>query len=111
MAIIVGVIFLAFILYFPVIFQEGNPLPQLSGILQLTFGGKDMVALSAAGDRYLTRSKNGQQVIEKFMADKNYQLIDQLGSGYIFQTPDGKSAVTTRRQYSRFYIMWQLLLE
>ncbi|HBK35280.1 MAG: hypothetical protein UU08_C0009G0034 [Candidatus Uhrbacteria bacterium GW2011_GWE2_40_58] len=91
----------------PVIFQEGNPWPQIKGISQLTFGGADIVKLSDSDNRYLTRNQNGPMVIEVFMKDRGYEYTDQMGSGYFYKSSDS-TIVLTRRQYSRFYVIWTI---
>ncbi|MFA5173501.1 MAG: hypothetical protein WC435_03860 [Candidatus Paceibacterota bacterium] len=91
--------------YSPVIFQEGNPWPQIKGISQLTFGGSDIVKLSGSDNRYLTKSQGGSMTVEAFMKDRGYEYTDQMGSGYFYKSSD-KTIVLTRRQYSRFYTIW-----
>lgn len=103
--LIVGV-FLS--LYSSVIFQEGNPWPQIKGITQLTFGKSDIVKLSGLDNRYLTKSQGGPMAIEAFMKDHGYEYIDQMGSGYFYKSSD-KTIILTRRQYSRFYTIWTIV--
>jgi hypothetical protein len=93
--------------YSPVIFQEGNLWPEIKGIVQLTFGGSDIVKLSGSDNKYLTRSKDGPGVIETYMRNKGYEYTDQMGSGYFYKSFD-TIIVLTRHQYSRFYIIWTI---
>lgn len=93
--------------YAAVIFQEGNPWPQIKGIAQLTIGGVDMVVLSGAHNEYVTKSKGGDVVIDMFMKDRGYKYVEQMGSGYFYKSSD-KTTVLTRRQYSRFYTIWTI---
>jgi hypothetical protein len=93
--------------YSKVIFQEGNPWPEIKAISHLTFGGSDMVKLSGSDNKYLTKSQGGPQAIDVFMNDRGYEYTDQLGSGYFYKSSD-KTVVLTRRQYSRFYTIWTL---
>ncbi len=90
-----------------VIFQEGNPWPQIKGITQLTFGKSDMVKLSGSDNKYLTKSKGGPTVVETYMKNRGYEYTDQMGSGYFYKSSD-KTVVLTRRQYSRFYVIWTI---
>lgn len=94
-------------LYSSVIFQEGNPWPQIKGIAQLTFGKSNMVKLSGSDNKYLTRSNGGPGVIGTYMNNKSYEYADQMGSGYFYKSSD-KTIILTRRQYSRFYIIWTI---
>jgi len=93
--------------YSSVIFQEGNPWPQIKGITQLTFGKSNIVKLSNFDNKYLTKSKGGPAVVEAFMEDRGYEYIDQMGSGYFYKSSD-ETIVLTRRQYSRFYTIWTI---
>ncbi len=93
--------------YSPVIFQEGNPWPQIKGIVQLTFGKSDMVKLSGSDNTYLTKSQNGPMAVEAFMKGRGYEYTDQMGSGYFYKSSD-RAIVLTRRQYSRSYVIWTI---
>ena len=95
-------------MYLPVIFQEGNPWPEIKAISQLTFGGSDMVKFSESDNMYLTKSQNSRQTIDAFMQNKGYEFTEQMGSGYFYKSSD-KTAILTRRQYSRFYTIWTIM--
>jgi len=94
-------------LYSPVIFQEGNPCPEIKGIVQLKFGGKDIVQLSGSDNKFMTESKNGT-MIHDFMKTKGYEFAGQMGSGYFFKSSTGQSAVATHKYYSRYYSLWTI---
>ncbi|MFA5080356.1 MAG: hypothetical protein WC472_01895 [Candidatus Paceibacterota bacterium] len=93
--------------YSPLIFQEGNPWPQIKGIMQLKFSGADIVPLSSSDNKFMTESKN-EMVIHNFMKTKGYEFTEQMGSGYFFKSPTGQSAVVTHKYYSRFYSLWDV---
>jgi len=95
-------------LYSSVIFQEGNPWPQVKGIMQLKFGGADIVPLSGSDNKFMTESKNGM-VIHDFMGTKGYEFTEQMGSGYFFKSSTGQSAVATHKYYSRYYSLWTIV--
>jgi hypothetical protein len=107
-SLIILIVGISALLYLPVIFQEGNPWPQIKGITQLNFTGKDMVKLSSEENRYMTKSKNGVEVIKEYMKDKGYNFTEQMGAGYLFQSTTGESAVATHRYYSRYYSLWKI---
>jgi len=94
-------------LYSSVIFQEGNPYPQIKGIVQLTFGNKDVVKLDIGENKYITKRGN-PETIKSFMKDWGYDFTEQMGSGYFFKSSAGTSAVVTRRSYSHFYALWTI---
>jgi hypothetical protein len=99
---------LFFCVYSSVIFQEGNPWAQIKGIAQLNFSNKAIVKLSNSDDKYITKSKNGKDAVTDFMQTKDYEFVEQMGSGYLFQSPTGKKIVITRRQYSHYYSLWNI---
>lgn len=92
--------------YFAVIFQEGNPWPQIKGIVQLSLTNKNVVKLSGGENRYITKSKNGSEIIKSYMKDRGYNFTEQMGSGYFFESDSGTSAVVTHKYYSRYYSLW-----
>ncbi|MFA5359024.1 MAG: hypothetical protein WC310_04385 [Patescibacteria group bacterium] len=94
-------------LFSPVIFQEGNPWPQIKGITELTFGKSKIVKLSGSDNKYLTKNKGGWEVADSLLKNKGYEFTEQMGSGYFYKSSDS-NAVMTRRQYSRFYIIWAI---
>jgi hypothetical protein len=98
--------FLAF-MYSPVIFQEGNPWPEIKGIAQLKFSGKDIVRLSGSDNKFMTESKNGT-MIHDFMKTKGYKFTGQMGSGYFFKSATGQTAIATHKYYSRYYSLWTI---
>ncbi|MFA5021923.1 MAG: hypothetical protein WC508_02515 [Patescibacteria group bacterium] len=93
--------------YSPVIFQEGNPWPQIKGIAQLNFDNKDVVKLDIGGNKYITKSDN-PEIIKSFMKERGYDFTEQMGSGYLFRLQTGVSAVATHRYYSRYYSLWTI---
>lgn len=92
-------------LYLPVIFQEGNPWPQIKGVAELTFGQSGLAKLSGSDNKYLTKNRGGWENINSFLENKGYKFTEQMGSGYFYKSFD-KAVVLTRRQYSRFYAIW-----
>jgi uncharacterized protein YlzI (FlbEa/FlbD family) len=93
--------------YSPVIFQEGNPWPQIKGMVQLKFGDSDIVKLSGSDNKFMTESKNGT-IIHDFMKTKGYEFTGQMGSGYFFKSAIGQTAVVTHRYYGRHYSLWTI---
>ena len=93
--------------YSPVIFQEGNPWPQIKGIARLTFGNKDIVKLDTLNNKYITKGNN-LDIIKSFMKEKGYDFTEQMGSGYFFTKDDLDKVVVTHKYYSRFYSLWNI---
>jgi hypothetical protein len=95
-------------LYSPIIFQEGNPWPQIKGIIQLNFTNKDIIKLSSTENKYITKSENGKKIISDFLKDQGYKFLEQMGSGYIFESNSGERMIASHSFYSRFYSIWKL---
>lgn len=98
----------AFYYYSPVIFQEGNPLPLIKGILELNFTKKDIILLDSEDELYFTKSKNGKEVLSEKLNDDGYQFLEQMGSGYFFKNENEEKLIATHKYYSRFYSIWKI---
>lgn len=92
----------------PVVFQEGDPLPQLKGIARLSFGGAQIVKISDAENKFMTRAENGAEAVKALLKGKGYGFTEQMGSAYLFISPLGSWAVASRRAYSRHYDLWDI---
>lgn len=42
------------------------------------------------------------------MKERGYDFTEQMGSGYLFKSQTGASAVATHRYYSRYYSLWTI---
>ena len=93
--------------YSPVIFQEGNPWPQIKGMARLAFSNQDIVKLDSGENKYITRNDR-PEIVKSLMAERGYDFREQLGSGYLFKSRTGTSAVATHRNYSSFYSLWTI---
>lgn len=105
---LIVIFILLVLLYRPVIFQEGNPWPQIKGIAKLNIENIDITKLSRYDNKYMTNSKNGQEVLMNFLKNQGYKFIEQMGSGYFFQNDIGDRLTVTHKLYSRFYSIWTL---
>lgn len=110
LGILIAAFVFAFLLYRPVIFQEGNPAPLIKGIIRLNFTRDKIVKLDMEGNRYLTKSEDGREVLVDSLSNQGYEFIDQMGSGYFFKDKDGNSLLATHRYYSRLYSIWSLTM-
>jgi len=110
LGILIAIFIFAFLLYKSVIFQEGNPMPLLKGIAKLNFTRNEIVKLNMDGDKYLTKGKNGQEVLVNSLNNQGYELISQMGSGYFFKDKNDNALLVTHRYYSRLYSIWSLII-
>jgi hypothetical protein len=88
-----------------VLFQEGSPWPQIKGIIQLNFGGKEIVKLSK--NKYLTRGDD-VDALAGMMKERGYKFVDRMGSGYFFKLSVAKRIIAIHKYYSRFYSLWEI---
>lgn len=93
------------------LFQEGNPLPILSSILDLEMSGSEYekFAESETQSRYISANigDSPYDVLMEFMDDQGWAFEEQLGSGFVFEK-DEESLVIETRQYSTHYFLWDV---
>lgn len=107
--LILFVVVLAFglIIIYPVLFQEGNPLPILKGIAKLSFDEDEIVKISDNPQRYISKTDTGKSPIIDLMSQESWEFEDQMGSGYIFYKNGNRKNVSSV-QYTKKYIIWEL---
>lgn len=107
--LILFVVILAFgfIIIYPVLFQEGNPLPILKGIAKLSFNEDEIVKISDSPQRYISKTDRGKSPIIDLMSQESWEFEDQMGSGYIFYKNGNRKNVSSV-QYTKKYIIWEL---
>ena len=108
---IITIIIFIFSFYSPVVFQEGNPLSLFKAIIKLNTSSLDIVKLDWDRERYLTKSRNSQDILENKLKEQGYYFVEQLGSGYLFKNNNSDALIITRKQYSRFYHIWTIFLK
>lgn len=104
--LIIATLLLSIVLFFSkTIFQEGNPISILSGILRLSFTDEKLVKLSYNKNTFLSKNENWKVDIIELMKGKGYIFSDQMGSGYLFKK-NNKVLIITHRNYSKLYGIW-----
>jgi hypothetical protein len=94
------------LLVFPVLFQEGNPIPVLNGIIKLSTDRDKFVQISDNPQEYISKtSVYGIPLIDYMKAD-GWIFDEQAGSGYIFIKGNRQLTVTSV-QYTRKYTIWK----
>ncbi|NLT94462.1 MAG: hypothetical protein GXW85_02835 [Clostridia bacterium] len=96
---------LGLVLYWPIIFQEGNPLPIVQGIVRLQLSEEKIIAIDS--ERYLTKTEDSNEAIISFMESKGWVFKDRLGSGYVFEKQENLLTIVGR-QYSRFFRIFNI---
>lgn len=110
MTVLTVVLILVFIGVYPVLFQEGNPLPILKGITVLNIKENKVVQISDEPQRYLTKTDKGSSPITDLMEKEGWKFDEQLGAGYFFSKGDSKLIIIST-QYTRKYRIWKFQME
>lgn len=92
---------------FPVIFQEGNPLPILKGIIKLGVSDDNIVQISNEPRVYISKASVRNIPLIELIGKEGWNFEEQLGSGYIFSR-DSKKLVVGSVQYTRRYRIWKI---
>lgn len=96
-----------FIMIYPVLFQEGNPLPILKGIIELSFTNSYIIKISDEPQIYITKTNKGNSPIIELMEKEGWKFGNQAGSGYLF-SKGGNKKVISSVQYTSKYIIWEI---
>lgn len=94
--------------YDDVIFQEGNPIKLWFAIVKLNLTTKDMVKFDDEPmDIYVVKFKKGDTGYGgfiKFKDEQGWKLIDQVGSGLVFER-DGVKKTAETKKYTKWYVL------
>ncbi|WP_202080423.1 zf-HC2 domain-containing protein [Caldalkalibacillus salinus] len=96
--------------YGPVIFQEGNPVPVVKGIVELHATDAAYAQISDGPRRYISiykPSENHYDVIKSYLAQDGWRYKEQMGSGLVFEK-DGETKVVETRLFTKHYYIWTL---
>lgn len=90
------------------LFQEGNPIPVISGIVQLKLGDKPYVQIDTESETYITPHTPVEgdyyYIVKTFMGEKGFAFLEQKGTDLIFSKGEDKTTVETRMYTSDYYI-------
>jgi predicted RNA binding protein YcfA (HicA-like mRNA interferase family) len=93
------------------LFQEGNPTPILTSIINLELQKSDYELFSETNihNKYVSENTGiyRYDVIKEFMKEKGWDFKEQMGSGLVFKK-DEQTIVVETRQYSKHYILWNI---
>lgn len=104
-AVIFIFIFFSCMIFGPTLFQEGNPLPILQGIIRLQLVDDNVVQISKNTERYMTKTESGEEAFIVFMKSKGFTFKEQFGAGFVFEK-QGDSITVLCRSYSRYFKIW-----
>lgn len=100
-----SIFILGFMRLSPALFQEGNPVPILKGIVKLSSSDEKIVQISESPQQYLTKTNAGSTPLVKLMNKEGWKFDEHLGSGYFF-SKDGDKLIITSVQYTGKYRVW-----
>ena len=98
---------LGLIIVSPVLFQEGNPIPILKGIVELSSSDVKIIQISESPQRYLSKTNVGNTPLIELMDKEGWKFFEQLGAAYIFSKV-GDRLIITGVQYTGKYRVWTL---
>lgn len=96
------------VLWSPVIFQRGNPVPYLVAATKIS-EETPYVQVNVDGGSSIYISKNGEcpELFEYVESSRNVELIEQVGGGYIFSN-GVDSLIISSEVYWGKYMVWQV---
>jgi len=100
----ISILLIAFFTYKDVIYQEGDPLPVIKGIVQLN--SKSYAKISDNPLKFITKTNDKSELFSYIEKENNVKFTDQMGAGYIFNGPD-KNVILISKHYTRFYQVWK----
>jgi hypothetical protein len=98
-----AIIFL--LLFSPTIFQEGNPLPVVYGLITLDTTETPFVKINQ--NKYIFRANNGDfEKLTEYLRKNNLLVVDREGAGLLFKDKNGQNHTASIRMYtSQFEIL------
>ena len=107
LTLILLIILFGFIVISPSLFQEGNPLPILKGIVELSIGNYDIVKITDETQRYISKTDKGNSPMINLMGEDSWEFYEQMGSGYIFHKDEDRKIVSSV-QYIKKHVIWEV---
>lgn len=96
-----------FAVYWRVIFQRGNPLPYIAGMLKLNSQNTYAGVIDGEDIIYITKRNDYGDLHEFIEASYGVEFVEQMRSGYIFRS-EHKKLILTSEIYWKYYTVWTL---
>ena len=111
LCVVVLLIFPAFMVAFKwnSIFQRGNPIPYIAAMVKLS-DKNSFEAVANTDDTYITRRDDKQQFFQMIQDTYGLELMDQLGSSYLFSDGEKNYTVASEIYWGQFTV-WTLVFE
>lgn len=91
------------------IFQRGNPIPYMAAMVKLS-DKNSFEAVANTDDTYITRRDDKQQFFQMIQDTYGLELMDQLGSSYLFSDGEKNYIVASEIYWGQFTV-WTLAFE
>ncbi len=104
--IVLGVVFLLIalaVIQYPVIFQEGNPIPVFFGIMAIELTGRDIVPIP---ELKMIQKAGEEDHLSSYLAQREWLFADRLGSGIIYKR-NGEQLNVISRMYTERYMIYE----
>ncbi len=89
------------ILAWPVLLQEGNPVPVFIAILKVELNIAELEPIS--NTEYLQKS-GSYEPFNRMLASHDWQFVEQFGAGHLYVRNGAKLFVMSRMYTSRYFI-------
>ena len=103
---LVTLLVLSFIFSYPVLFQEGNPIPLLKGMIRLSTNEEEIIKVFEEPLWYMSVTRQGNSPLVSLMEDEGWNFQEQLGAGHVFSR-ENTVLIVTSTQYTRTYTIWK----
>lgn len=110
--VLILVCIILFAIYYPVIFQRGNPVPYLKAASELSDETHfSVVAADDEADMVFISRKTAQDEFLSYVEESTgAEFLEQAGSGFIFKK-DNESFVVENEIYLGRYFVWEVPVE
>lgn len=103
--VLFSILIIPFLVFSPTIFQEGNPLPVMSGIMKLSMTGEGYAKINE--HKYIVRANEKDiKKLEDYLAQNNLVHAEQMGSAHLFKDKNGKTYTAISRMYTTSFEIW-----
>ncbi|WP_336882838.1 hypothetical protein [Priestia koreensis] len=105
--LVVGLVLIVFFIFFGrQLFQEGNPLPYLIGMVKIEAGDHSVVQVKNKPMSYLMKGKDYFTFIEE-MKKEGWTFNQQMGSSFLFEKKERGIAFLSKTYSGKYVIMEQ----
>ena len=102
--ILTFLLLLLFYLSYPLILQEGNPLPLIYGIAMLEIGNREVVQISVSK---IMQKAGNEEKLNRYLGAKGWDYRERLGSGIFYELGEEMLFVHAR-MFTRYYVIYEL---